>query len=175
MIDGCLGEVRLFAGNFAPRDWAICNGQLLAISNNSALFSILGTIYGGDGQTTFALPDMRGRVVVGTGTGPGLSPKQLGVKSGFELNYLNIGNLPPHNHTSSFKVSTQDGEESNPSGQYLAKNENAELYLDTSNATMAADCVEINNTGSGIGVNNMQPFIAINYVICLLGLYPSRS
>lgn len=175
MIDGCLGEIRLFAGNFAPRDWALCNGQLLAISQNNALFSILGTTYGGDGQTTFGLPDMRGRVVVGTGNGPGLTSRTLGQKSGSEESILSVANLPPHTHTGSIKVSSLDGEESNPTGQYLAKNENAEIYLDSSNATTAADSVAIGSTGSGVGVNNMQPYTVINYVICLVGIYPSRN
>jgi len=175
MIDGCIGEIRLFAGTFAPRDWAICNGQILPIASNSALFSIVGTTYGGDGQSTFALPDFRGRAVIGTGNGPGLTNRVLGQKSGQEFTTLTVANLPPHNHNGTIKVSSSDGEESDPTGQFLAKTESAELYVDSSNGSMAANSLEISNTGSGNSINNMQPYIVINYVICLVGIYPSRS
>ncbi len=175
MQNGCIGEVRLFAGNFAPRDWAICSGQLLPISSNTALFSIVGTTYGGDGHTTFALPDMRGRVAVGTGNGPGLSTRHLGQKSGSEYTYLNVNNLPPHSHTGSLKVSNLDGEEGDPSNQFLASSENVEMFIGSTNDNTAPNSLQIDNTGSGTPANNMQPYLALNYVICLFGIYPSRN
>ena len=98
MSEPFIGEIRIFGFNFAPRGWALCDGQLLPISQNSALFSLLGTIYGGDGRTTFALPDLRGRAALHEGTGPGLSPRQLGQRSGSETNTLTVNQLPPHTH-----------------------------------------------------------------------------
>lgn len=174
-MDGYIGEVRLFAGNFAPRNWAFCEGQLLAISSNNALFSILGTTYGGDGRTSFGLPDCRGRSPLHPGTGPGLSTFQLGAKSGNETTTLLVSNLPAHNHTATIKASNQDGEESDPDGQYLGKNEDAEIYHDSSNVTMGANSVEVGNTGSNTAFSNRPPYIALNYIVCLVGLYPSRN
>ncbi|MBD3756388.1 MAG: phage tail protein, partial [Gammaproteobacteria bacterium] len=98
MSEPFVGEIRMFAGNFAPRGWAFCDGQLLAVSQNDALFSLLGTIYGGDGRTTFGLPDMRGRIPVHQGSGPGLSPRRLGSKSGAETETLTVNQMPSHTH-----------------------------------------------------------------------------
>ena len=193
-----LGEIILFAGNFAPRSTAYCNGQLLPINSNQALFSLLGTIYGGDGRTTFALPDLRGRVPVNSGgnsTGPGLTTRRLGQRSGEENHILQINEMPQHNHTAtldngsaSIKINTDDGTTNDPAGNFLAKGVTpaagpvpanvANIYAATSNSTMAGDLTgtpTINNSGGSQAHNNMQPWLGLNYIICLQGLFPSRS
>jgi len=181
-MEGMIGEIRLFGSNFAPRTWAFCEGQLLPISQNMALFSIIGTIYGGDGRTTFALPDMRGRTVLHPGTGPGLSFHQQGQRSGTEYNILNLTQLPSHNHVASVSVSPPaSGEEGNsetPVGNVYAATEEGTPYATSSDgSTMAASpgSATIANNGGGQQVNNMQPYLAINYIICLQGVFPSRS
>ena len=162
-----IGQVIMFGGNFAPRTWAFCEGQLLAISSNSALFSILGTTYGGDGRTTFALPDLRGRTAIQQGNGPGLSDRRLGQKGGTETNTHVLSNLPSHNHTVGVPTSTGAGGEAEG---FLAA---ADIYAEDSNSTYAG--VTVTNAGSSQAVNNLQPYIAVNYIIALYGIYPSRS
>ena len=171
--EAMIGEVKMFAGNFAPRGWALCNGQLLQISQNSALFSILGTTYGGDGRTTFALPDLRGRVAVHAGSGTGLIRKQLGQQGGAENVNISVRNLPSHTHA--IKAVAEVGDEGLPNGNLLASNSSANRSYSTlsSNATMNKSMVE--NTGGNLPVNNMQPYLTINYIICLEGIYPSRN
>ena len=171
--EAMIGEVKMFAGNFAPRGWAMCNGQLLQISQNSALFSILGTTYGGDGRTTFALPDLRGRVPVHAGSGTGLIRKQLGQQGGAENVNISVRNLPSHTHA--IKAVAEVGDEGLPNGNLLASNSSANRSYSTlsSNATMNKSMVE--NTGGNLPVNNMQPYLTINYIICLEGIYPSRN
>ena len=195
MNDLYLGEIILFAGNFPPRSTAFCNGQLLAISQNTALFSILGTTYGGDGRTTFALPDLRGRVPVQPGTGPGLSTRKLGQRTGQETHTLTINEMPYHNHlatldngSASIKINAGDGTTNSPQGNFLAKGtvpgvgpvaaNVANIYSPTSNSTMAADLSgtpTIGNTGGSLSHNNMQPWLGLNYIICTQGIFPSRS
>ncbi len=188
MSSPLLGSVIIFAGNFAPRGWAFCDGQLLPISQNTALFSLLGTTYGGDGRTTFALPDLRGRAPIGPRTGPGLSTFPLGARGGTETNILNTTQLPSHNHTATgtTNVSNADGTTNNPVGKVLAvgkvnvdraTNYNANNYGDTANASMAANDVTITvgNTGGNLPVNNRPPYLAINYIIALQGIFPSRN
>lgn len=179
-----IGEVRMFAGNFAPRNWAFTDGQLLAISSNTALFSILGTTYGGDGRTTFALPDLRGRVSVHPGTGPGLTPRSLGQKSGSETNTLNVNQMPSHNHTASttstLRATTAGGTTEIPTGNVLADDGNDRIYAaGPANTDMGASAIEssttVGNAGAGQAVNNMQPWLGINHIICLQGIFPSRS
>ena len=188
-----LAQIILFGGNFAPRGWAFCNGQLLAISQNSALFSLLGTIYGGDGRTTFALPDLRGRSPIHFGAGPGLAPRQLGQRGGSETTFLSVENLP--NHTHQIQVSNQgnvslpvntltgDNDETNPGAGYLS-NTGDDLYASspTSNATYGGSTLPVNGaqmnilpTGGSQPVNSMPPYIAMNYIIALQGIFPSRS
>ncbi|REE80356.1 microcystin-dependent protein [Lutibacter oceani] len=188
MSSPLLGSVIMFAGNFAPRGWAFCDGQLLAISQNTALFSILGTTYGGDGRTTFALPDLRGRAPIGSRTGPGLSPINLGQKSGTETNTLNTTQLPSHTHIAqgTTKVSNADGTTNNPDGKVLAVGKavadrttsyNANIYGDTANANMASNnvTVTVGSTGGNLPINNRPPFLAVNYIIALQGIFPSRN
>ena len=175
-MEGTIGEIRMFAGNFNPRNWAFCQGQLLPIQQNTALFSILGTTYGGNGQTTFALPDFRGRVAVGTGSGPGLSPVQLGEVSGTPSVTLTTANLPAHNH--SMQVNNNiTGMAATAAGNFLnGKTESGESVAETglsSAATLASST--IGATGGSQPFNNMQPYLGMNYIICLYGVFPSRN
>lgn len=156
--DPILGEIMMFAGNFAPRGWAQCNGSLLPINTNQALFSIIGTIYGGDGRTTFALPDLRGRAPIHYGTGPGLSNRVLGQRGGSESHTLTPNQLPPHDHgvpgvqvrgTGTRVVGAAEGGE--------------------------RGSIATGTAGGGQPVDHVSPFLAINFIIALVGVYPSRS
>lgn len=177
-MDGYIATIMIFAGNFAPRNWAYCDGSLLAISQNDALFSIIGTTYGGDGQTTFGLPDLRGRIPVGTGTGPGLSNIALGQKAGSESVTLTAGQLPAHSHTMTATVSTSssNADGSNSPAKSLA-NTSSNIYAPVSagNPSLSGVNVAINNAGGNQPIDIVQAYQAINYVICLFGIYPSRS
>ena len=170
MSEPYIGEIRMFAGSFAPRGWALCDGQLLAISQNDALFSLLGAIYGGDGRTTFGLPDMRGRIPVHTGTGPGLSPRQLGARGGAEDVTLNVNQLPPHGHT--MQASTGPADSGYPAGRVVANTDPLPIYN-----TLPADTAETETGATGGSQNhaNMMPFLCINFIIALIGWYPSRN
>ena len=182
-MDGTIGEIRLFAGNFAPRNWAYCQGQLMPISGNEALFSVVGTSYGGDGRTTFSLPDLRGRVPVGTGSGPGLTYRALGQMTGAETTTLAVTNLPAHNHPVTVNVSIpasgDEGDSEEPGGNVMAVAEEGTPYQTSpdGSTTMAAPTVTATagNTGGGTPANNMQPSLGLNYIICLYGVYPSRE
>jgi microcystin-dependent protein len=188
--DGFLGEVKMFAGNFAPRGWAFCEGQELPINQNHALYSLLGTTYGGNGRTTYALPDLRSRVAVGPGIGPGLLNYRLGQKGGAENNTLTVNQLPSHTHLATGTVTpnatTEKATSDDPTGKYLSAAvyslSSAELkpvltYGDTTNAQMGSNpvSVTVSNTGSNQPVNNVQPYISINYIICINGTFPSRN
>ena len=175
-----------FSGNFAPRGWALCDGQLLAISQNDALFSILGTIYGGDGRTTFALPDLRGRSAIHAGSGNGLSTVKLGDRLGNEINTITSNQMPSHKHNASsvvnsvsISVNSATGEENTPVGQHLAGGTN--IYSDEVGANQflggvsATGTTTLNTNGGSQPVNNRQPSLGINYIIALQGIYPSRS
>lgn len=171
--DAYIGEVTPVAFNFCPRATARMDGQLLAISTNTALFSLLGTQYGGDGRTTFALPDLRGRVPMHQGTGPGLSPRPIGQRSGSETNTLNTLQLPSHNHSLNIN-NNAPADSGNPTGNRFARSSTL-IYEDTAavTGTMASDTV--GNTGSNQPVNNMQPYLVINYCIATQGIFPPRS
>jgi microcystin-dependent protein len=181
-----IAQISMFGGNFAPRGWAFCDGQLLSISTNTALFSLLGTTYGGDGRTTFQLPDLRGRVAVhsGSGSGPGLPRINLGQRGGANTHTLSVAQLPAHNHsatgTALMNVQSGNGNETSPVGHVLANDPREDQYSDQApNATMNAAgisvSVTVNNTGSGQSFNIMQPFQGINYIIALVGTFPSRN
>ncbi len=172
-MEGFIGQIMMFGGNFAPRSWAFCDGQLLSIFSNEALFSVLGTTYGGDGQTTFALPDLRGRVAIHAGNGPGLSDRRLGEKGGAERETLNITQLPSHTHGIALSGSTAAADASDPTGKYLART-NEDIYSSSGPSTGMSG-VTIGNTGGNQSFNNIQPSLAVNYIICLYGVYPSRS
>jgi len=184
-MEPTIGEIRMFAGNFAPRSWALCEGQLLAINSNQALFSILGTTYGGDGRTSFGLPDLRGRANVGPGNGPGLSDRRLGAKGGTEYNILNSTQIPSHNHSMNVKVSSGNATVSSAvngvstatpgetSGRAFVPS--LGYNSETPNISLTQQSVIVGNTGANQSVNNMQPWLGLNFIICLFGLFPSRS
>ncbi|MDO6674869.1 tail fiber protein [Tenacibaculum sp. 1B UA] len=189
-MDPFIGQITMFGGNFAPRGWAFCNGQLLAISQNSALFSILGTTYGGDGRTTFALPDLRGRAPIHSGdgsVGPGLSPRPLGQRGGEQTHTLNILEMPIHNHvaTSTSKLHGQSAsgdDDTISTGSSIASGSStgSEVFssqppnteMNTSSVTTATTTL---NQGGSQPHNNMQPYLAINFIIALVGVFPSRN
>jgi len=176
MSEAYTGEIRMFAGNFAPRQWAYCDGQLLAISQNNALFSLLGTTYGGDGRTTFALPEMRGRLPVHHGTGSGLSNRPLGLRFGEENVTLNTNQMPNHRHT--YNASTNIANSPNPGNDVLASQDDGDLPY----AAQPAEPTNLQNmnsqtlamAGGGQPHNNMMPYLSISFIICLFGIYPSR-
>ncbi len=174
MSEPFLAEIRIFAGNFAPRGWAFCNGQLLPIAQNTALFSLIGTTYGGDGRTTTALPDLKGRAPMHAGRGPGLTARRIGQRGGVETVTLTEAQMPNHTHT--LRGSAEDGEENSPANQATATTEALErIYGAANNLTaMAAQAVP-NNQGGSQAHNNEQPFLTLNFIIALVGLYPSRG
>lgn len=175
-MEGTIGEIRLFAGNFAPRNWALCQGQILSISQNTALFSILGTTYGGNGQTTFALPDLRGRVAVSQGQGPGLSPVDLGQVSGAENVTLTTSQLPAHNHSMQVNNNTT-GMATTAQGNFLnSKTESGESVAASGPSSAATlNPTTIGITGGSQPFSIMQPYLGLNYIICLFGIFPSRN
>lgn len=172
-----LGQLMLFAGNFAPRGWALCEGQLLPISQNTALFSLLGTTYGGDGRTTFGLPDLRGRAPVHLGTGPGLSSNRWGAKGGVEKVTLNVTQIPAHNHTVNAFNGTGGGP--SPTGallsQYGSTIPPVGPYVTGQTANTTLNSATISNAGGGQPVNTRSPYLAMYWCIALQGTFPSRS
>lgn len=197
LSDPTIGEITMFGGNFAPRGWAFCDGQLLSIAQNTALFSILGTTYGGDGRTTFALPDLRGRAPIGPRNGPGLSDYRLGQKGGVETVTLNITQMPSHNHTiqnntaadQHIQLSTDDAVNETPApgdvpaignfadGVTSQKVKNFGPATNTVDGqTISANAgLNILNTGGNLPHTNVQPYLAVNYIIALAGIFPSRN
>lgn len=181
-----LGEIKIFAGNFAPMGWAHCNGALLPISQNDALYAIIGTTYGGDGVTTFGLPNMQGRIPIGQGQGPGLTSRTMGQMLGTETVTLTEGQLPGHTHNALAFVTPATTE--NPSGAALAQpgyanpNEpqvgNSLFYLNVdgiapNTAALPADTFQ--PSGGSQPHNNMAPCLAVRYIIALVGIFPSRN
>lgn len=178
-MEGYIGEVRLFAGNFAPAGWAFCDGSLQSISNNTALFSIIGTIYGGDGVQTFALPNLSSRIAIGAGQGPGLNRVTLGEMAGVENVAMTTNQMPAHNHfaNASVAIPAYSGTDTGGSptdsilaglaGAYSSDAADTNLAPETANAT-------ISPTGSGIPFSILQPYLATYYIICTEGIYPSR-
>jgi microcystin-dependent protein len=181
-MEGTIAEIRMFAGNFAPTTWAICQGQIMSIAQNTALFALLGTTYGGNGQTTFALPDYRGRSPFGVGQGPGLPDLQLGEVSGSESTTLINSNLPAHNHiitTNSTNVggkAERPGTTDLPQGNYHSILAGSSPYSSTTDGTMAAlPNPTLGISGGNQPFANRPPFLGINFIICLQGIFPSRN
>ena len=174
MSDAIVGEIRMFGGNFAPVKWSFCNGQLMAIAQNSALFSLLGTTYGGDGRSSFGLPDMRGRIPVQHGHGPGLSNWTLGHREGTETVTLTVSQMPNHNH--SLMASTNDATTDNVSAAVTAK-PTYNFYREPTDATRIQEFADeiLEQTGAGTAHTNLMPFQCISFIICTIGLYPSRN
>ncbi len=173
-----IAHVCMFGGSFAPRSWAFCHGQLLPISQYTALFSIVGTTYGGNGQTTFGLPDFRGRIPVGEGGGPGLSYMTLGEAAGTPITYLTVNNIPQHSHvpSASIPVKTSAGNTTNPANAVISGG-NASTYAPAANATenLAGISAVVNPAGSSQPFANSMPSLGINFVIALEGIFPSRN
>ncbi|MBI9068859.1 MAG: phage tail protein [Salinivirgaceae bacterium] len=207
-MEGTIGEVKIFAGNFAPRTWAYCEGQLMDVSQHTSLFSVLSNIYGGDGRTNFKLPDLRGRVPVGVGTGSGLTPITLGQLGGTQNHILSTNEMPQHTHTAQatassvsvggtatavMNVSTEECEERSPDNRVLGPSSSSDMYQDTATAgkTLKSDAITVDTSaltvdvsGLSVAVNPaggsqtfsiMQPYLGMHWIICLDGLYPSRS
>lgn len=201
-MDGYLAEIRLFAGNFAPRNWAICSGQIMPIQQNTALFSLLGCTYGGDCRTTFAIPNLSGFIPVGSGYGPGLSPRNLGQLFGTERVTLDTSSIPSHTHSASLtepgftgtvKPQASSGGRgvtttNTPVNNFPAPSpDGTNIYADTANAEMGETSVtvtpnpaqpgsvHINPAGGSEGHDNIQPSLVLNYIICINGLFPSRN
>jgi microcystin-dependent protein len=181
MADPFIGEIRMFAGNFAPKNWAFCDGQLIAISQNQALYSVIGMQYGGDGRTTFALPNLKDRVPMGNGNGPGLTPKSLGQFGGSMNAPLAENQIPNHTHT--LNVNTVDADVVDPLASVPAKGVGQKvgprsyplnLYNeDPASVTMALETVQ--DTGGGQGHINIQPYLCVMFIICMVGVYPARQ
>jgi len=172
MSEPFVGEIRMFAGNFAPRGWAFCDGQLLAVSQNDALFSLLGTIYGGDGRTTFGLPDMRGRIPIHAGHGPGLSERRLGAKGGAEAVTLTVNQMPSHGHP--IQVSTEPANLPNPGGDAILGTSNVIELFSGDNVPANMGTSTISNVGGSRSHTNLMPFLCVHFIIALFGIYPSR-
>lgn len=180
-----VGDIMLFAGTFCPRGWASADGQLLAVSQNDALFSLYGTFYGGDGRTTFGLPDFRGRAIVGEGQGAGLTNRRLGEKSGNANFVVTASNLGGHTHaattSSQFGASSAIGTVSAPAGLVLADDDGDDIYNNaaadvTMSAASASSITRVDSAGSGISSTPIeQPSLAIKYCVALVGIYPSRN
>jgi microcystin-dependent protein len=181
MSDQFIGEIRMFGGNFAISGWALCNGQLLGIAQNTALFSLIGTTYGGDGQQTFALPNLQGRLPLHQGTGPGLSPRSMGEMAGTETVTLTLNQIPSHTHGA--LASTDQGSLNGPGPTAVPAKpvdtaSTATLYVlpGTSPVTatpMAASSV--GTTGGNESHGNMMPSLAVSFIIALVGIFPSRN
>ena len=166
-----LGQIQPFGFNFAPRGWAMCDGQLLPIAQNTALFSLLGTTFGGDGRTTFALPDLRGRVIKHIGTGAGLIPVRWGQRGGAETVTLNVAHIPAHNHL--MFVNDSGGLEDDPAGRVIG-NAGLAAFNDAANGkTLKSDAIANTGGGQAFGIDN--PYLGINVCIAMTGLFPSRS
>lgn len=181
-MEGTLAEIRMFAGNFAPRGWFFCQGQLLSIAQWTAVFALVGTTYGGNGQTTFGVPDFRSRLAKGTGTGPGLPTVDLGEMSGTENITLLTTNLPIHNHTVSGTVSPQANNDtagltSDPTGRRLAATGNLYTSQNGDLVNMANNLVSLQTglVGGNQPFNNLQPYLAMNHIMCVEGIFPSRN
>ena len=173
MAEPYLGEIRMFGFNFAPEGWALCNGQLLPISQNTALFSLLGTYYGGNGTTTFALPNLQSSVAIHQGQGPGLSPYVIGQTGGVENVTLTPGQMPQHTHN--VQCNSGGGNQASPAGGYPAV-ESTGTSLDYSNTAGSTMNSAMNSVaGSSQPHQNIQPYLVVNFCIALQGIYPSRN
>ncbi|MAD46011.1 MAG: phage tail protein [Oceanospirillaceae bacterium] len=175
MAEAFLGEIRVFAGTFAPHNWALCNGQALSISSYQALYSLLGTTYGGDGVSTFALPDMRGRLPVHKGDGLGLTSRPLGSRYGTETVTLTEDQIPAHNHP--IQTSTSAPDQNVAVGNMLASGGAVKVYNENPAQSSIKDFSPeaVGYQGGGQAHYNMMPYLCMNFIICLVGTYPSRN
>ena len=191
-MEGIIGEIRMFGGNFAPKSWSFCQGQELPIQSNTALFSILGTTYGGNGTSTFGLPNLMGRAAVGQGQGPGLSEYILGITGGSSNVTLTQSTMPAHNHMitgtiTAAATSPASGSDATTSEvgdkQFPATTETAELYTGTANDVMGAyqtqvafpNGLTVGSVGASVPFSTLDPTLAVYYIICMYGVYPARN
>ena len=173
MSEPYVGQIYLVGYNFATRGFSLCQGQLLAISSNTALFSLLGTAYGGDGRTSFGLPDLRGRAAIGQGRGNGLTDRQLGQLSGQETHTLTTPEMPNHSHSTTLRGSEEDAVSTDPATGVLAAG--ASYHAGAPDVNFPSSAITASAQGGGQSHNNMQPYLVLNYQIALQGVYPSRS
>jgi microcystin-dependent protein len=179
-MEGTIAEIRLFAGTFAPRSWLFCNGQTMSIAQNTAMFSLLGTTYGGNGQTTFGIPDFRGRVAVGTGTGPGLPSISLGQIAGTPTVTLLSTNMPAHNHTITGNLTPKAASDgalvNDPTGRNIGPGSFYSGSPELANmAPIAATGLTVSVAGGSQPFSIMPPYLGMNYIICQIGIFPSRN
>jgi microcystin-dependent protein len=172
MSEPYIGQIILFGGNFAPLGWAYCDGSVLSIADNSALFSLIGTTYGGDGIQTFGLPDLRGRAPIHRGQGPGLQNYDQGQKAGSETVTLQVTQLPAHNHGVSVGASNNAPSTTRPAGAVYAA---STMFTDAANAGGSLGAVTVAAAGGNGAHDNMEPYLALNYIIALEGIFPSRN
>jgi microcystin-dependent protein len=178
-----IGEIRLFAGNFAPAGWTFCDGRILPISENDALFAIIGTTYGGDGQETFAVPDLRGRVPIGQGQGPGLTNRTLGEMGGQETITLTTANMPSHTHTGRIVVNNSNATTSVPttsssiatSGSFSGRSFLPNLSYNSDVPDLILQTVTTSSVGNSTPVSISRPRLGLNYIISLYGIFPSQN
>jgi microcystin-dependent protein len=168
-----LGEIRMVGFNFAPTGWALCNGAILSIAQNTALFALLGTTYGGDGQTTFALPDLRGRIPIHQGQGSGLTNRTIGESGGQETVALTLQQMPGHTHA--LLASPSPGTTTSPIGNTWASSPSLAAYADPAATNTAMSAQSLDLAGGGQSHENMAPFVAVNFVIALAGIFPSQN
>ena len=173
MAEPFVAEIRIFAGNFAPKGWAACDGQLLPIAQNTALFSLVGTLYGGDGHTTFALPNLDGRAPMHPGAGPGLTPRTVGETGGSDTVTLSVAELPLHAH--GLRAAAAAGDSGAPGGR-LPANTTEDVYLQLGKkAPVAMHGQSLSPAGGGGSHDNLQPYLALTFIIALQGIYPPRG
>lgn len=174
MSEPFVAEIKIFAGNFAPRGWAFCDGQLLPIAQNTALFSLIGTTYGGDGRTTTGLPNLKGRAPMHPGRGPGLTPRTLGQRAGTETETLTLAQMAQHSHSLMAYNNMPGTSYTATATSSLARSVGGNAYQSgPSNTDLHADA--LTDTGGGQAHDNMQPYLAMYFIIALVGIYPSRS
>lgn len=171
--DPFIGEIRMFAGNYPPRGWTFCDGQMMSIAQNTALFSILGTTYGGNGQTNFALPDLRGRVPIHAGQGPGLTNRTLGEKAGTETYILNSNQMPSHSHT--VRAVSAEGNQNTPANNLPADTKLLDKEYSNSTGNVSMNPAMLSSAGGNQPFPLMQPYTAVNFIIALEGIYPPRN
>ena len=176
MSDPYVGEIRMFGGTFAPQGWMFCEGQLLAIAEFETLFNLIGTTYGGDGQSTFALPDLRGRVPVHMGQGPGLSSYLLAQAAGVETVTLNANQIPPHTHGAVTLCHCGKGSSTAPASHFSAKDTADPLYgQPDGSTTMAVGAATVAAAGGNQPHDNLQPFTCVSFIISMFGIFPSQT